>query len=170
MANGFDIKKVERGIREMQRELPIKVGNMALNWFKGSFRRQGFTDKGFRRWKKRTPSAPRNKGRAILTDTGTLKNSLRITKRTLRQVTISTRVPYADIHNEGGVISGNQSVRAHERKYTKGRLKGRTVKVKSFNRDVNTTIPQRKFMGDSEQLQRRITKLVVKSIDKALGF
>ncbi len=88
-------------IRNLKKVIPEGSATIAVNWFKDSFRKQGFTDKGFRRWKKRKPGAPRDRGRAILTDTGRLRRSIRKERVTYRRTIISTRVPYAIYHNEG---------------------------------------------------------------------
>jgi phage gpG-like protein len=39
-------------------------------------------------------------------------------------------------------------------------VKGKTQNVKGFGRKVNTTIPQRQFIGDSPQLKKEIEIIV----------
>ena len=118
-------KKVinKAALRTIKKTIPEGTATLAVNWFRNSFRKQGFTDTGFKKWKKRKPGAPRNRGRAILTDTGRLRRSIRKNRVTFRRSIISTNVPYGIYHNEG--ISPQ---------------------------------PQRKFMGNSEQLRRKSIK------------
>jgi phage gpG-like protein len=122
-------------VRKLRRDIPQGTATLAVGWFRESFRKQGFTDTGFKRWKKRKPNAKRNKGRAILTDTGRLKRSIRKERVTLRQTRIVSKLPYSARHNEG-----------------------------------LDNMPQRKFMGESQKLERKMLKFIYKSIDKALGF
>lgn len=114
---------------------------MAVEWFRASFRKRGFTDKGFKKWKKRKKKEP---GRAILVKTGDLKRSIRKGRVSFRQTTISSKLPYSAIHNEGldGIAFGKYPFK----------------------------MPQRKFMGESQKLERKMIKFIYKSIDKALGF
>ena len=133
--NKLGSKVVNSKVKNLRRDIPQGTSTLAVGWFRESFRRQGFTDTGFRRWKKRKPSAKRNKGRAILTDTGRLKRSIRKERVTLRQTRIVSKLPYSARHNEG--------------------LDG---------------MPERKFMGESQKLERKMLKFIYKSIDKALGF
>jgi phage gpG-like protein len=95
-------KVIDRAaINRIKKQVPEIAATLAVNWFKDSFRRQGFTDTGFRKWQKRKPGAKRNRGRAILVDTGRLRRSIRKKKVTYRQTVIGTSVPYAAFHNEG---------------------------------------------------------------------
>ena len=72
---------------------------------------------------------------------GRLKKSIRRIRVTQNSVTIGTDVPYAQIHNEGGTIK-------------------KTVSVKSHRRKMNTTIPQRQFIGESAQLMHKNEELM----------
>ena len=132
---GFNARKIRDQIRQLKKSIPAQTSSMAVEWFENSFTRQGFTDRRFKRWKKRKPYAPRNEGRAILVDTGTLRRSIRKERVTFRQVRIVSKLPYSAVHNDG---LGN--------------------------------MPQRKFMGESQKLERKMLKFIYKSIDKALGF
>jgi phage gpG-like protein len=139
-------KKVidRRKLNRLKSDMPEVIATMAVGWFQDSFKKQGFTDRKFKRWKKRKPNAPRNKGRAILTDTGDLKRSIRKTRVSFRRITISSKLPYSAIHNEG--------------------LMGKAWGKHPFK------MPERRFIGESEKLNRKTLKFIYKSIDKALGF
>jgi phage gpG-like protein len=122
-------------VRKLKKDIPQGTATLAVGWFQDSFRKQGFTDTGFKRWEKRKRVDRRRPGRAILVDTGRLRRSIRKERVTFRQVRIVSKLPYSARHNDG--------------------LKG---------------MPQRKFMGESQKLERKMLKFIYKSIDKALGF
>lgn len=134
--------------------LPRLAGNTALNFFKDSWSKEGFTDVRLERW----PARKVNDGarRRLLVQTGRLRRSLRMTHTTTR-VVISTDVPYAQIHNEGGQVKGTVKVKAHTRQ-------GRPVRA--HNRKVDFKIPKRQFMGHSKLLDRRLELLVTRSLNQ----
>lgn len=101
--------------------LPLTVGDIAVQFYKVRFRAEGWYDAGFIKWQARSPKAKRNKGRAILTNTGRLRRSIHIAKLTSSSVTIGTDVPYARAHNEGF----NQLV--HVKPHTRGRYAKKKV-------------------------------------------
>lgn len=125
-------KELQREIRRLSRTM----GVLALNHFKGSFRKQGFVDKGLSNWTRRKGNT--DVGRAILHKTGKLKNSIRVVRKTLKSVTIGSDLKYAAVHNYG--------LRA-------GR--GRGFKM-----------PKRQFVGDSKKLERKITKELEKRVTR----
>ena len=63
----------------------------------------------------------------------------------------SNKVPYARPHNEGAHIVA----RANVKPFTRNQF-GKSVKVKAHIRNVNFYMPQRRFMGHSAELNRRI--------------
>lgn len=92
---------------------------------------------------------------------GRLRRSIRIIRTGLGYVQVGTDIPYARIHNEGGVIRTTQSVRSYRRKAYTRRWKGKRQNVSAavvggHRRRMNFSIPQRQFMGQSDFLQRRI--------------
>ena len=128
-------------VRRMKADLPDAIGFMAKQHFQGNFTRQGFDDQKWKDVKRRTTGKGRDKTRAILSGrTGRLKKSIHVEKATWSKVVIATdRLPYAQIHNEGG----------------------------RAGRGLKSVIPQRKYMGDSPILLARINKLITSTIDKA---
>ncbi len=80
------------------------VATLARNHYVESFRNQGFTDEWLNKW---TPRKARDRGRqsrgsrAILVRSGSLRNSIkaRVVGYT---IIISSDLPYANIHNDGG--------------------------------------------------------------------
>lgn len=98
-----------------------------------------------------------------MVDSAGLKNSVRVIATTRNSVTIGTDKPYAQIHNEGGVVKQNITIKAHSRK-----RKGRTENVKEHQRKREFKIPQRKFIGESAVLMRRIERFVQREITAIL--
>jgi phage gpG-like protein len=122
-----------------------QAGVLAVNHFKQSFIKGGFTDNGFEAWKipkrKKGKNAEKTrKGtRATLVKSGTLKRSIRVTKTSGFDIAIGSDLPYAQVHNEG---------------LKAGRGKG-------------FIMPQRQFIGNSAQLEAQITKMAEKELLKA---
>lgn len=148
--------QVVKDYQRFKKSLPQAIGTEAVNFAKDNFRKQGFQDVGIKKWKKRKAGSRRNRGRAILVDTGTLKRSIRITRITRSQVHIGSSVEYAQIHNEGGQVSGTANVRSHRRTTRTGAR----VRVRAHTRKVNFRMPQRQFIGPSQELDRRIQKYI----------
>ena len=133
--------------------------------YRGSFRNQGFAD-GSAKWKGRHKD--KDEGRAILVQSGDLRRSVK-TEVVGKSILLSTDVPYAQIHNEGGTIATTQSVRGHKRKTRKG-----NTDVSAHTRNVNTKMPQRQFMPIqgkdkiSPALEDKIYNIVKTSLETAI--
>lgn len=155
MAVKHNFHKVQQEYAKLKRNLPKLIGAEAVSFAKDNFRKQGFHDVTLKRWKPRKRGAPRNKGRALLVDTGRLKRSVRVTRITPKKVHIGSNVAYAKIHNEGGTVQTTQKVRAHNRRTQRG-----LSRVRAHTRKVNIRIPRRKFIGPSVELDRRIGRMV----------
>lgn len=130
--------------RQMEHDLPLKAGNLALRRFKENFQKEGFFG---RRWKEvKRRQNPKTRGaartRKILTgSTGDLGRSLQLSVESGR-ATITSDLPYSAAHNEGTATAG----RGHK-----------------------THIPRRQFMGEHQQLTRELEELVKREIEKALN-
>lgn len=181
MANTFPLNQFEKHFKNVLLYAPGMLGNDAVNFFLDSFKRQGWLGNSIEPWRQRSTKAKRNKGRAILIDTGRLRRSIRITGISAGVVTIGTDVPYAKAHNEGfrGIVnvkahtrnrftketvgSGRFTKKGNERMKTVQRLSGSGT-VKAHTRKVN--IVRRQFMGDSPYLikilERRLTAELMK--------
>lgn len=169
-------KKLEKAVSE----LPTILANEAVNFTKDRFTKQGWQEETLQPWQKRKSNAPRNKGRAILIDTGRLKRSIRIISTSaLRAEFGSVGVPYAAAHNYG--FHGTVTVKAHNRKRI-GNIKvssGKTGKtdtkkgvtgtsqVRSFQRRMN--LPQRKFLGNSIFLHRQLQRIAALHIARTIN-
>lgn len=150
--------------------LPSKVGTLAVNFTKQRFREQSWIDTATEPWRRRRPGAKRNRGRALLVNTGRLRRGNRIIKVGPLSVTIGNDVPYAAAHNYG--FNGVVSIPAHTRKKTKkGTPRKKTVvsvigeiPVKAHTRKMN--MPRRRFMGRSMYLNNQIGRLITAEINK----
>jgi hypothetical protein len=158
---GPDLMKFVTGFKNKIIEiLPPIIVTEGQRHFEESFDKQGFSDKGLRKWKRRrfggkktlkkggqskaySEFLRKDKGRAILVShqsdkKGThLKDNIRVSK-TSKSVTFSTDKPYAQVHNEGG----------------------------NAGRGAGFEMPQRQFMGPSEELDKKIDEKIMKEMDK----
>ncbi len=142
--------KLKASIAQFKREksiLPRILGNMAKNHFLENFRKKGFVDQRLKRWPKRFKRL--RKGRvsrtqketATLIKKGRLRRSIRVRKANFRIIRIATAgVRYAAIHNFG--------------------LKGKAFGKHEFD------MPERKYIGDSRKLEKKLEKRVFREIDK----
>ena len=156
-------------LKNLYRKFPEGAGIEAENFSNERFVRKNWVDKTVTPWKKPEPVPDwvprkwRKKRGSLMVDSVQLKNSVRVIKTTRNSVTIGTDKPYAQIHNEGGVVKQNITIKAHSRK-----RKGRTENVKAHQRKREFKIPQRKFIGESAVLMRRIERFVQREITAIL--
>lgn len=175
MADNF-IKTLDK-LASVTARLPARAGTVAVNFSKERFVQKNWVDHTRQPWKKR-----KREGRgSTLVQSGRLKRSIRKITATRNWILIGTDVPYARIHNEGGVIKQTVQVKAHKRRTSRAaRTKtGRRSKnkrettgittVKAHTRRMQFEIQQRQFLGDSAVLGRRIERLIEKDIKKALS-
>lgn len=141
-----------RDLDKFKRDIPRIAGNEAVRFFKESFKKQGWDDGSLDKWAKRKTRTGRpTDNRAVLIKSGALRRSIRIVRFTRNAVIVSTELPYAAIHNEGGQINKTVSVRSHIR-----RMRSGTARVTSHSRKMNLKIDKRKFMGQSDTLDNII--------------
>lgn len=153
-----------------------------------AFRKQGWTDNGFERWKPRKKN--KDAGRAILVKTGKLRRSIKVrTANWTRVVVGSYGIDYAQIHNEGGSISKGASSRVLHFKHTDEMFKTKKGRSGTKNFISNTgrisgeravfskergshfsklakigahsiNMPKRQFIGNSQRLERELKGIV----------
>lgn len=146
-------------------DIPRYASVTALNFFQDSFRKQGWEDVTFSPWQARKDGS--DSGRAILTNTGYLRNELRITQATTRTVKIVNDAPYSSIHNDGGTITVRITDRM--RKYfwamfyktKQTRFKAMALTKKS---SFVMRIPQRRFMGHSQVMMSQMDEWLLNQI------
>lgn len=162
------------------------IARDTVNHFQKSFTNEGFTDETLVRWQKRKKYSRRGKAnggvrsvgkyRKILTKSGALRRSIKITSFSATSQTIESRLPYSSIHNEGGIIEKD-----FNRKILSFDSSGRFAKTKtrkqrsevSFQqqatiREHSIRMPKRQFMGNSRSLERRSQAKFVAKINTAL--
>lgn len=169
-------KRAEAAIRK----IPLLVGNEGKNFFQSRFKTQDWLDSRTEPWKKRKPTAKRNKGRAVLTDTGKGKRSIRVMQADWNGIKVGTDIPYMAAHNKGvkrAVRVGEHSRVASRKVSTRFNAKGKGLKtgrkkirgaghqVKAHSRKMN--LPKRQFIGESDYLNKRIDRLIMSQILKA---
>jgi phage gpG-like protein len=100
--NKLDFNDLARAEKHLRNNVPKLVGERARRFFELSFRREGFQDSSLVKWTKRKRETKRSRGKKVLSNTGMLKNSIRRTKTTPRQIRISSiGLSYANWHNNG---------------------------------------------------------------------
>lgn len=146
-------EKLAENLKVIVQRAPRAVGAIVSAHFRQNFDKQGFDDNFVRKWKARKKNGKKDKGRAILVKSGRLKRSIRVRRANQSEVVIGTAVPYARIHNEGGIIYR----KAHGRKTGKIReYNGKKYKVKKHVRGADYKMPQRRYMGNSANLNKKI--------------
>lgn len=185
------IKEMERRLKGVIIRLPVIAGNEVVNFALDNFKRQAWLGDIIQPWRPRkNPNkwgqSPKRNGRAILIDSGRLRRSIRVIRTTTDSVVVGTDVPYARAHNEGMRLGIIQQVKGHERKVTKlgivktvsrkrstgitfGRMQTGSQTVKAHTRRINQHVPQRRFLGNSQFLNRRLQRAALAEIIKALN-
>ena len=167
-----DLNKKKEALIKILHDAPREVGSMAVKHFKDNFVNQSFDGKP---WDKRKKDRAKDKGRAILVKSGTLKRSIRIISADTKEIVIGTDVVYAQIHNEGGTIVQPPRTESFLRNrneentfYKSGKNKGLAKGIKGRFRKGKTAgdgfsfkertikIPQRQFMGESVELTKKV--------------
>lgn len=164
-----------------RRVMPVAAGNLAKRHIEEDFRKGGFTYNGFSRW----PTTRRQQGTGtsakygpLLSDRNHLSTSIEYAPG-VGSVNIYTRVPYAAIHNSGGVV--NPTVTPKMRKFawamhykeSGGDKKADTMWKRmalTKKTKLRIKIPKRQFMGSTpgpelskkitDNFERRITKIL----------
>lgn len=157
------IKKID-AINKACKALPNELAAIAVNFSKDRFRDRAWLDRTKESWKPRKQLRKGGKKRSqhLLVNSARLKRSIRKIYADQNIIIIGTDVEYAEIHNNGGIIKKIVNVKQHVRKAHTRKRKGRkNISVKSYvvkahTRTMNLKIPQRKFLGDSYTLQRRL--------------
>lgn len=132
MASKWGLKEKLASLQKMKSTLPTVLGNRIKNFTLEAFRKQGFTDSGFTKWKPRKKN--KDAGRAILVKTGKLRRSIKVSRANWTRVVVgSYGVAYAQIHNEGGEISKSASSTViHFKRVDELRKMGKNGKLTSF--------------------------------------
>jgi phage gpG-like protein len=174
----MDIQEATRQLQQFRRDLPLLVGNEILNFALDNFEAQGFKDRSVKRWpdRKHDPDT----GRAILVGKGSgrLRRSLRITRHAINYVEVGTSEKYAKPHNEGLAIKVSVTPRSrkffwamHYNYKDVDTQKAEMYKALALTKKTNLTIqmPERRFIGKSDELNKRILNLIEKRLKAILS-
>lgn len=164
---------------------PRLVGELAVSHFKENFRKGGFVNNGLEKWKptKRQGVAAGAAGKygPLLSSNDNLYRSI-FYRPSVRKVTISTPVSYAAIHNDGGTVHPTVTPKMRKfawRKYYEagGGNSGQEDPPQATpwkqlaltkKQKLSINIPQRKFIGASAELEKKINRLLQSHVDKIL--
>ena len=136
IGGGFELDNVATRFEVFKRTAPRVIAEQSKNHFLEGFRKGGGqTNDSKSGWQARKNNAQRNSGRAILIDTGSLRRSITVLKATWQSIIIgTTRIPYADRHNEG------------------------------ITDKLGRAMPKREFIGDSDELDKKNKTLITRLI------
>jgi phage gpG-like protein len=184
-----EFDKLLKDLQDLKPRLMDEAAVMAVNFFKASFRNEGFTDNSLTPWPKRIAGTPNSMGRGLLMNRGILRRAVKKKSSDSSKTVIGVDgVKYADIQNFGGQIPITRKMRryfwAMYYQYAKAitkTAKGEVSKSKK-NESLNETatfwrnlaltkkqyitIPKRQFIGDSKTLEKNIETLFNQQLNK----
>lgn len=187
LINQLEAKKKQlTDLRE--RVLPTKAGNMAVNFFKDNFRKGGYQDGSLNKWpvtrrQQMGGSGADSQYGPLLSKRLHLMNSTRYTVQPGR-TTILNDLTYARIHNQGGTITHNVTLKMRKFAWAKFYEEaGGKKKEEELNENarfwkglaltkktqIRQVIPQRKFMGKPLKLIDKVNDLANSEIRKLLN-
>lgn len=170
------IQKRDEIEQALRRTLPVKVGRIAKDHFQEGFRKRGFQDNGTQAWqRKKRP----DKYGPLMSSRQNLYGSIYYHPEDYK-VTVGTSVPYAEIHNEGGDITVTARMKrffwAKYRETNGGSWKRnakneeaefwKTLALKKVGSVIH--IPQRKFIGQSHELNNKIDQTIENEINRII--
>ena len=196
MATDFNFDRVLQNFNRLKKTMPVKVANATKNYFIKSFTDQSFDGQAWQEVQRRISGTnankyakPASKTRAILIQSGKLRRAV---STSLRLATFDKieflidggTIPYAKVHNDGGVIDRTESFRASffktkvtqyiglkqskksgkfymAKKVKTIELRGEDISVKAHR----ITMPKRRFIGDTKELRKKQFDIIVKEID-----
>jgi len=130
------LKRKINALNALKDELPTILANDMTNFFKKSFRKQGWDNGGTQPW---SPRKKQDSGRGILVKTGALVSSIEVESANWKRIRIKSDLAYSAIHNEGkqGLAWGKHSFK----------------------------MPKRKFMGNSRTLTNQLKEKMEKKMN-----
>lgn len=160
-------QEFQHKVLQIQANIGQDIGVAVVNNTLENFEKQAYSNNP---WKKRKDK--KDKTRALLVKSGRLRRSVRVIASSPISVTIGSDVPYARIHNEGGII--NRAARSenfvrnrHKRgklgkmfggmgAFRKGTTPGRGLTFKAYS----FSIPKRQFLGVNVALYKEIKGII----------
>ncbi len=182
----------------MRRRLPVIAGRMAKDFFQNSFRISAFVNRGSHPWPITQRQLSGAKGAAakytpLLSSRNHLYASIKYTPSDYR-VLVANDLLYAPVHNWGGTVQPNVTPKMRRFAWamfyrtagikagaSKKNRKKRADEAKSNlqaqkwkalaltkKKKLKIRIPQRQFLGDSQELQQDIRERTKQEITKIL--
>lgn len=134
-------KEKLEALRVDMQEIANMVAVTGVSYFKAAFRNKEFNGS---KWPEaKVDKNKKRKRGSLMVESAALMNSVRTAEATPEQVKWTAgndKVPYAQVHNEGG----------------------------RAGRGAGFDMPQRQFMGESEELEEKITKRISSYLGKVL--
>lgn len=170
-------KGIQKVIRNILKDIRIDLGDE----FDRNFERQAFFSE---KWERRKSLV--RPGRAILVDTGKLRQSIR-SQSTDTSIRFFSDLPYAGIHNEGGEIKVTRKMKAffwnkyYEATGSFGRKKNgerrkdkRTIQLSTeaefwkcmalMKVGKSIKIPRRRFLGASPEVEKVVKEIIEENL------
>jgi phage gpG-like protein len=174
MADFSGVENMLKRLEQAIEDLPIQVGAEAVQFFDEGFDKQGWQgDSGLDPWQKRKDDADPERAILVGSAGGHLRNGInfRLTGQSVFVGVNGVAAEYADIHNTGGTTHPKVTTKSKAWAWAMYKATGR-AKYKSMatttKANLTVKIPQRKFIGTSLQLTKRLEKLVKLKITEAI--
>jgi len=152
-----------RMARQLMQDLLIDAEVMGLDFIHKNFEKEGFQDSSFQAWASRKEPSSYN----LLRVTNSLFNSIDATNDGRSKVTFTADMPYAKIHNEGGIVKIPRTPQMRKffwamyKKTSEERWKWMALSKKP---NVVFRMPKRQFMGESATFNRDFDRHVTREI------
>lgn len=166
---------------EMQR-LMTRIGTKATNFFQNRITDQkDINDQSFAN---RNPEFSNREGRSILLQKGNLRRSIRIYSIQGNKVIIASRMPYSELHNEGGEVTVTPKMKkffwakyyqANKRSKKRGGKAGKALSNDARNWKAlalkkagdKLKFQKRQYMGEHQQLNEDIKETITEFLKEA---
>jgi phage gpG-like protein len=155
---------------EIMTDVPDIIAETATEYFKETFTKKGFDGNAW-------PQAKTTKQTgSLMVQSGNLVNSIQPSYIGRDKVVISAgneKVPYAQIHNEGGETHPTVTPKMRKMAWAKYKATGNETwkgLAMTKKQKLDVKIPQRQFMGNSKELAARLVERIeglIKSIINA---
>lgn len=168
MSQELQIPDFRKIAEEALKRLPAEAGAHARAFFLESFIKQGFTDTSFIAW----PNRKDTDSHKMLSQSLALRGSIRVSRADMQRVEVNAGegLPYAGIHNNGGVISVRVTDRLRRfcwymyKKTEQDKWKWMALTKKET---LSIRIPKRQFIGNSHTLSKELDMIFIQRIIEA---
>lgn len=163
MKNQNNIPDFKLMARELIDNLMIDAEVMGLKFIKSNFTKEGFMDGSFQAWQSRKQTI----NYKLLRVTNALFNSINANNDGKSKVTITADMPYAQIHNEGGIVK--IPVTPKMKKYFWAMYKNTGLEkwkamALSPKEQFIFRMPKRQFMGPSKTFTKDFERHIIREI------